>query len=188
MGSDLNARNATLYILYGSVGTIDTPAGTHLQIVTRYKANDALSVPGLVPLGIRLGAVQDLQAVPLIEAQLLLVIGPEGVESDDYVQDVLRHGISMEGVVIALRLGVIGGEPPLRCAALPSPPAVVALLQDEYPSAFDQRQLVRLLGLVVVLHDGGSDRLGRVDGKPARDCGRLHGSGRRIARWKSFRS
>lgn len=45
---------------------------------------------------------------------------------------------------------------------LPPPPAVVALLEDEYARALGERELVGLLRLVVVLDHGRAQRLGRL--------------------------
>lgn len=62
---------------------------------------------------------------------------------------------------------------------------IVALLQDEYASALDEGQLIRLLSLVVVLDDGSTDGLGGVCRQPP--ChGRTFCGTWRTAGWQRF--
>lgn len=62
---------------------------------------------------------------------------------------------------------------------------IVALLQDEYAGALDEGQLIRLLSLVVVLDDGGTDGLGGVRRQPPRHRRTFCGTWR-TARWQRF--
>lgn len=57
---------------------------------------------------------------------------------------------------------------------LSPPPAIVALLENEDPGALGKREFVGLLGLVVVLDDGGADSLRRL-GSSACPARRLRG-------------
>lgn len=62
----------------------------------------------------------------------------------------------MDRVVFGFFRSVVAGEPAGRGAALATPPAVVGLFQNQYSRSLDQRELVLLLRLVVILYYGSS--------------------------------
>lgn len=80
-------------------------------------------------------------------------------------------------------------SPPSVPLVLTPPPAIVALLQDQYPSALGQRQLVGLLRLVVVLHHRGAQRLrGLLHAPRARGLGPGAPAHWGAVRWKGLRT
>lgn len=68
---------------------------------------------------------------------------------------------------------------------LSPPPAIVALLEDEYARALGEGELVGLLRLVVVLDDGGAQRVRRLHAPPARLAAAAH---RRTVRRQRLRA
>lgn len=134
-----------------------------LEIIARHQTDLSLTVPRFVPFRIRRWTVEDLEAIALLERQLLIIVRRERIESHHDVEHVLGHRVRVERVVgVALFLGVVRREPAGLSAALTSPPAVIALLEYQNPGAFHEGELVRLLRLVIVLDDRGADRLARI--------------------------
>lgn len=71
---------------------------------------------------------------------------------------------------------------------LSPPPAIVALLQYQDPGSLSERQLVRLLGLIVVLDDGGAECLTRVHAARTRGVRPAAAADGRAVRWQGFRA
>lgn len=110
------------------------PAKTYLQIISRNKANLAMTITSLVPLRVCGWPIKDLQAVAFLKAQFLVIGRGKGVECHHNVQHILRHRVRVQGVIhISFFLGVVTGKPSRLRSALPSPPSRPSTLTHLIP-------------------------------------------------------